>query len=100
MQKIVPHLWYYKEAKEAALLYISLFEQSKLVFTKTIKNPPPFSDSEIVSFELEGQEFIAISAGPYYKLNSTISLMVACYTSEELDKIWEALSEGGTELMH
>lgn len=99
MQKIVPHLWYDKEAKEAALLYISLFEQSKLVFTKTIKNPPPFSDSEIVSFELAGQEFIAISAGPYYKLNSTISLMVACYTSEELDKIWEALSEGGTELM-
>lgn len=99
MQKIVPHLWYDKEAKEAALLYISLFEQSKLVFTKTIKNPPPFSDSEIVSFELAGQEFIAISAGPYYKLNSTISLMVACSNSEELDKIWEVLSEGGTELM-
>ncbi len=41
MQKIVPHLWYDKEAKEAALSYISLFEQSKLVYTKVIKNPPP-----------------------------------------------------------
>jgi len=99
MQKIVPHLWYDKEAKEAALFYISLFEQSKLVYTKVIKNPPPFSDSEIVSFELAGQKFIAISAGDYYKLNSAISLMVACSTSEELDKLWEALSEGGTELM-
>lgn len=99
MQKIVPHLWYDKEAKEAALFYISLFEQSKLIYTKVIKNPPPFSDSEIVSFELAGQKFIPISAGSYYKLNSTISLTVACSTSEELDKILEALSEGGTELM-
>jgi len=99
MQKIVPHLWYDKEAREAALFYISLFEHSKLAYTKTIKNPPPFSDSEIVSFELAGQQFIAISAGPYYKLNPSISLMVACSTSGEVDRIWEALSEGGTELM-
>ena len=99
MQKIVPHLWYDKEAKEAALFYISIFEQSKLVYTKVIKNPPPFGDAEIVSFELAGQQFIAISAGPYFKLNPTISLMVACSTSEEVDKIWGKLSEGGTELM-
>jgi predicted 3-demethylubiquinone-9 3-methyltransferase (glyoxalase superfamily) len=99
MQKIVSHLWYDKEAKEAALFYISLFEQSKLVYTKVIKNPPPFGDAEIVSFELAGQQFMAISAGPYFKLNSSISLMVACSTSEEVDKMWEALSEGGTELM-
>lgn len=99
MQKIVPHLWYDKEAKEAARFYTSLFEQSKLVYTKVIKNPPPFSDSEIVSFELAGQKFIAISAGPYYRINPTISLTVACSTPEELDKTWKALSEGGTELM-
>ena len=79
--------------------HISIFEQSKLVYTKVIKNPPPFGDAEIVSFELAGQQFIAISAGPYFKLNPTISLMVACSTSEEVDKIWEELSEGGTELM-
>ena len=101
MQKIVPHLWYDEEAKEAALFYISLFEQSKLLYTKVIKNPPPFSDSEIVSFELAGQKFIAISAGPYYKLNSSVSLMVACFSDEEVEKFRKALSEGGgTELMN
>ncbi len=99
MQKIVPHFWYDKEAKEAALFYISLFEQSKLVYTRIIKNPPPYGDAEIVSFELAGQQFMSISAGPYFKLNPSISLMVACSTSEEVDKMWEALSEGGTELM-
>ena len=58
MQKIVPHLWYDKEAKEAARFYIGLFEQSKLVYTNVIKNPPPYDDAEIVSFELAGQQFI------------------------------------------
>lgn len=99
MQKIVPHLWYDKEAKEAAMFYISIFEQSRLVDAKVIKNPPPFSDSEIVSFELAGQQFMAISAGPYFKLNQTISLMVACSSSEEVDKMWKVLSEGGKELI-
>jgi len=99
MHKIVPHLWYDKEAREAAQFYISLFEQSKLVNTKPIKNPPPFSDAEIVNFELAGQQFMAISAGPYFKLNPSISLMVACSTAGEVDKLWGALSEGGTELM-
>jgi predicted 3-demethylubiquinone-9 3-methyltransferase (glyoxalase superfamily) len=99
MQKIVPHFWYDKEAKEAALFYISLFEQSKLVYTRIIKNPPPYGDAEIVSFELAGQQFMSISAGPYFKLNPSISLMVACSTSEEVDRMWKALSDGGTELM-
>ncbi|MBP1745343.1 MAG: hypothetical protein H6Q58_2321 [Firmicutes bacterium] len=99
MQKIVPHFWYDKEAKEAALFYISLFEQSKLVYTQVIKNPPPYGDSELVSFELAGQQFMAISAGPYFKLNPSISLMVACSSAEEVDRKWKSLSEGGTELM-
>jgi len=99
MQKIVAHLWYDKEAKEAALFYVSLFEQSKLVDTKVIKNPPPYGDAEIVSFDLAGQQFMAISAGPYFKLNPSISLMVACATAEEVDRMWKALSEGGSELM-
>jgi predicted 3-demethylubiquinone-9 3-methyltransferase (glyoxalase superfamily) len=98
MQKIVPHLWYDKEAKEAAMFYVSLFEQSKLGNVKVIKNTPS-GDSEIVSFELAGQQFMAISAGPYFKFNPSISLMVACATSEEVDSKWKALSEGGTELM-
>lgn len=98
MQKIVPHLWYDKEAKEAALFYISLFEQSRLVNTTVIGNTPS-GDTEIVNFELAGQAFSAISAGPYFRLNPSISLMVACATAEEVNAKWEALSEGGMELM-
>ena len=98
MQKIIPHLWYDKEGKEAALFYISIFDHSKLLDTTVIEGTPS-GDAEMVSFQLEGQLFSAISAGPYFKFNPSISLMVACSTSEEVDSIWEALSNGGSELM-
>ncbi|ACV64557.1 3-demethylubiquinone-9 3-methyltransferase [Desulfofarcimen acetoxidans DSM 771] len=98
MQRIVPHLWYNKEAKEAALFYISLFDQSKLLNITIIENTPS-GKAEIVSFELAGQQFEAISAGPFFKFNPSISLMVACFSVEEVNTKWKALSEGGTELM-
>lgn len=98
MQDFVPHLWYDKEAKEAALLYISLFEESKLLSASTIENTPS-GNTEIVSFELAGQQFSAISAGPYFKFNPSISLMVSCSSAEEVDAKWRVLSEGGIELM-
>lgn len=98
MQKIVPHLWYDKEAKEAALFYIRLFDQSKLINVTVLENTPS-GDAEIVSFELAGLQFMAISAGPYFKFNPSISLMVACSSAEEVNTLWKALSEGGSELM-
>lgn len=98
MQKIVPHLWYDKEAKEAALFYVSLFDQSKLLNVTVLENTPS-GDAEAVSFELAGQQFKAISAGPYFKFNPSISLMVACYSVEEVNTKWAALLDGGTELM-
>ena len=98
MPNIIPHLWYDKEAREAALFYISLFDQSKLL-NVTVLQDTPSGDSEIVSFQLAGQEFSAISAGPYFNFNPSISLMVACYSAEEVDTKWKALSDGGTELM-
>ncbi len=98
MQKIVPHLWYDKEAKEAVLFYASLFDQSKLLDVTIIENTPS-GDAESVSFELAGQQFKAISAGPFFKFNPSISLMVACHSIEEVNTKWRALSEGGTELM-
>lgn len=98
MQRIVPHLWYDKEAKEAASFYISLFDQSKLLNVAVIENTPS-GDSEIVRFELAGQQFAAISAGPYFRFNPSISLMVACHSVDEVNSKWKALSEGGTELM-
>jgi len=98
MQKIIPHLWYDKEAKEAALLYISIFDQSKLL-SETVISETPSGDTRIISFELAGHQFAAISAGPYFKFNPSISLMVACNSIEEVNTKWKALSEGGTELM-
>ena len=98
MQKIVSHLWYDKEAKEAALFYIRLFDQSRLLNVTVIENTPS-GDSEIVSFELAGQHFTAISAGPYFSFNPSISLMVACCSAEEVNTKWNALLEGGKELM-
>ncbi len=98
MQRIVPHLWFDKEAKEAAKFYISLFDQAKILDVTVIEDTPS-GDAENVSFELAGQQFMAISAGPYFKFNPSISLMVACYSVEEVNNKWQALSEGGTELM-
>ena len=98
MQKIVPHLWYDKEAKEAVTFYISLFKNSKIL-NETVIGDTPSGDAEIINFELAGQEFASISAGPYFKFNPSISLMVACNSVEEVNTKWSALSEGGTELM-
>jgi predicted 3-demethylubiquinone-9 3-methyltransferase (glyoxalase superfamily) len=104
VQKIVPHLWYDKEAKEAAEFYVSLFPDSKMVDVTTIHDTPS-GDSEIVSFELLGQKFKAISAGPYFKLNPAISFTVRFDATRETDakeklsEVWNKLSEGGTALM-
>jgi predicted 3-demethylubiquinone-9 3-methyltransferase (glyoxalase superfamily) len=98
MQKIVPHLWYDKEAKKAAEFYCRVFADSKIVNVNVIKNTPS-GDSELVSFQLAGQPFMAISAGPYFKLNQSVSMMVACFSEEEVNTKWAALKEGGSELM-
>lgn len=98
MQKIIPHLWYDKEAKEAAEFYTSLFENSKVINVNTIHNTPS-GDCDIVSFELSGQKFMAISAGPYFTFNPSISLHVKCKTKDEVDALWNKLSDGGTVLM-
>lgn len=98
MQKIVPHLWYDKEAKEAAKFYISLFDQSRLLNATILENTPS-GDAEIISFELAGQEFKAISAGPFFQFNPSVSLMVACDSEEEVNTKWAALVAGGSELM-
>jgi predicted 3-demethylubiquinone-9 3-methyltransferase (glyoxalase superfamily) len=98
MQKIIPHLWYDTEVKEAVTLYMSLFENSKIL-NETVIEDTPSGDARIINFELAGQQFAAISAGPYFKFNPSISLMVACNSIEEVNTKWKALSEGGTELM-
>ena len=98
MDKIVPHLWYDKEAREAAEFYISLFDDSELLDSRIIGDTPS-GDAEAVSFLLAGQRFEAISGGPIFQFNPSVSLMVACYSKEEVNAKWEALSHGGTALM-
>lgn len=90
-QKIVPHLWYDKEAKEAAQFYCSVFPDSKVTNVTTIHDTPS-GDCDIVSFTLAGQRFMAISAGPLFKFNESISFMVGCDTQEEIDYYWSKLS--------
>jgi len=98
MPKIVPHFWFDREAKEAAIFYTSLFENSRILHTALLMGTPS-GDAETVSFELAGQPFEAISAGPFFKFNPSISLMVSCGTKEEVDMLWKALSDGGEPLM-
>ena len=104
MQKIVPHLWFDTEAKEAAGFYTSLFPESKVTNTAVITGTPS-GDCDIVSFKLWGYSFMAINAGPDFKLNPSISFMVNFDPSQDaeartrIDKVWERLSEGGTVLM-
>lgn len=94
MQTITPHLWFDKEAKEAAELYVSLIAGSKIKSVRTIHNTPS-GDCDIVSFELAGQPFMAISAGPLFKFNPSVSFHVKCKTKEDVDTLWGKLSEGG-----
>ncbi len=104
IQKISPHLWFDKEAKEAAEFYASIFPNSKMTNITTLHNTPS-GDVDTVSFELWGQKFMAISAGPLFKFNPSVSFFVNFDPSREenvrkkLDAMWEKLSEGGTALM-
>jgi predicted 3-demethylubiquinone-9 3-methyltransferase (glyoxalase superfamily) len=98
MQKITTHLWFDKEAKEAAEFYVSVFPQSRIHNITTLHDTPSGS-VDTVSFELLGREFLAISAGPMFKFNPSISLHVTCRTKDEVDALWARLAEGGTPLM-
>ncbi len=75
MRKIVPHLWFDKEAKEAAAFYASVFSNSKVTHTSTIRGTPS-GDCDVVEFEVRGQPFMAISAGPLFKFNPSTSFIV------------------------
>jgi len=98
MQKITPHLWFGKEAKEAAVFYTSIFKDSEIKNTTTLHNTPS-GTVDVVTIELLGQEFTLISAGPYFKFTPAVSFLVACNTKEEVDGLWKKLSEGGSALM-
>ena len=104
MKKIIPHLWFDTQAKEAAAFYASVFPDSNVTNVGVIKDTPS-GDCDVVSFEVMGTSFQAISAGPLFQINPSISFMVNLDPSkdagarERIDEIWEKLIEGGRALM-
>ena len=98
MKRITPHLWFDKEAVEAAEFYSATFTAAEVTNVSTIKDTPS-GDCDIVSFELLGQPFMAISAGPLFRFTPAISFLVHCATPDQVDALWSKLSEGGSQLM-
>lgn len=98
MQRITPHLWLDKEAVQAAEFYSASFPDAKVTNVSTIKDTPS-GDCDIVSFELLGQPFMAISAGPLFRFTPAISFLVRCATPDQVDALWSKLSERGSPLM-
>lgn len=98
MQKIVTHLWFDKEAAEAAKFYTSLFKDSIIIDTTKIYGTPS-GTAEMVTIELAGQEFMLLSAGPFFTFTPAVSFLIACSTKEEVDILWEKFSQGGKALM-
>ena len=98
MQKITPHLWFDKEARQAAEFYSSLLQNSKIKSASKLADTPS-GTVELVSFQLAGQDFAAISAGPYFKFTPAVSFLVECAAKDEVDALWRELSPGGSPLM-
>lgn len=103
-QKVTPHLWFDKEAIEATEFYTSVFPNSKIISTTKMRDTPS-GDLDIVAFQVMGYGFMAISAGPLFKPNPSISIMVNFDPSQDkdarkrIDEIWQRLAEGGKPLM-
>ncbi len=102
MQKIVPHLWYVKEAEEAARFYASVFPESRVdsVSSLPAESPSgPAGSVQMVDFTLFGQQFFAMSAGPHHEFNDAVSFGVPCESQAEIDRYWNAiLANGGKEV--
>jgi predicted 3-demethylubiquinone-9 3-methyltransferase (glyoxalase superfamily) len=101
MRKIVTFLWFNDRAQEAVDLYISLFEDAKIINTSYLTESvaeaagKKAGDVSSIDFELNGQNFTALNGGPMFTFSEAISIAVNCESQEEIDKLWEALSEGG-----
>jgi predicted 3-demethylubiquinone-9 3-methyltransferase (glyoxalase superfamily) len=97
MQKITPFLWFDNQAEEAAKFYTSLFKNSKILGISRYGEgaPRPAGMAMIVTFQMDGQEFMALNGGPEFKFTEAVSLFVNCETQEEVDTYWEKLSDGG-----
>jgi len=99
MQKITPFLWFDDKAEEAMNFYVSIFQNSKRgrISRYGEAGPGPKGTVMVATFQLEGQDFIALNGGPHFKFTEAISLVVNCESQDEVDAFWEKLSEGGSK---
>ena len=99
MQKITTFLTFNDQAEEAVDFYTSIFENSRIVSTRRYGEAGPGPEGSLMTatFELDGQQFIALNGGPSFRFEQGISLFVSCETQEEVDRYWAKLSEGGEE---
>ena len=97
MSKINPFLWFDRQAEEAANHYVSIFRNSKIVHVARYGDagPGPKGSVLVITFQLAGQEFMALNGGPQFKFTEAISLLVNCETQQEVDELWNKLSAGG-----
>ena len=97
MQKITPFLWFDGKAEEAANFYVSIFKNSKIVSITRYGEAGPGPKASVMSatFQLDGQDFIALNGGPMFTFSPAISFAVNCKTQQEIDELWEKLSDGG-----
>jgi predicted 3-demethylubiquinone-9 3-methyltransferase (glyoxalase superfamily) len=98
-QKIVTFLWFDGNAEEAASHYTSIFKNSRILSVSRYGDagPGPKGQAMTVTFQLEGQQFIALNGGPQFKFTEAISLLVNCDTQQEVDELWSELGAGGEE---
>jgi predicted 3-demethylubiquinone-9 3-methyltransferase (glyoxalase superfamily) len=98
-QKITPFLWFDTQAEEAMKFYTSVFKNSRIgaIARYSEAGPGPAGSVMTATFELEGQEFIALNAGSHFKFNEAISFVIDCETQEEVDYYWEKLTADGGE---
>jgi len=98
MSKITPFLWFDTQAKEAADFYVSVFPNSKIEEVSYYpEGGPSAGQVMVVSFELDGQKFSALNAGPHFKFNEAVSFVIDCKDQAEVDRYWEVLGEDGGE---
>jgi predicted 3-demethylubiquinone-9 3-methyltransferase (glyoxalase superfamily) len=99
-QKVTPFLWFDGNAEEAALFYTSIFKNSKIGHIARFGEAGPGTKGSVmtVTFEIHGQEFVALNGGPHYSFSPAISFFVSCDDQDEVDQLWDKLAQGGEKM--
>jgi len=103
MQKITPFLWFNIQAEEAVDFYVAVFKNSKIYDISRYSHAAakasgmPEESVMTISFELNGQKFVALNGGPHFQFNPSVSFVISCKNQQEIDYYWEKLTQGGTE---